>query len=99
MFALVALLCLYAGINNIKKAFILAPFGQWAFINWSLFFTGVAMLAVVVPCVLQATKDLKEKRAQLEQQQTEEKRKKQQQFFYDESEETMEITADSDDEI
>ena len=99
MFALVALLCLYAGINNIKKAFILAPFGQWVFINWALFVTGIAMLAVVIPCIMQATKELKEKRAQLEQKQAEEKKKRQQQFFYDEADEAGVPAEEYSDEI
>jgi len=83
MFALVALLCLYMGGNNIKKAFMLAPFGQWAFINWALFITGVLLLAAVIPCIKQANKELKEKSADIEKQKESEKQKRKQQFFYD----------------
>ncbi len=86
MFALVALLCLYMGGNNIKKAFMLAPFGQWAFINWALFVTGVLMLAAVIPCIMQANKELKEKSAAIEKQKEAEKKKRQLQFFFDEEE-------------
>ncbi len=86
MFALVALLCLYMGGNNIKKAFMLAPFGQWVFINWALFITGVLLLAAVIPCIRQASKELKEKTADIEKQKEAEKQKKKQQFFYDDEE-------------
>lgn len=86
MFALVALLCLYMGGNNIRKAFMLAPFSQWAFINWALFVTGVLLLAVAVPCIRQASKELKEKNEEIEKQKEAERQKKKQQFFYDEEE-------------
>ncbi len=57
MFALVALMCLYMGGNNIKKAFMLAPFSSWQAINWMLLGTGVAMLLLVVPLVKRGIAD------------------------------------------
>ncbi|MBR5520668.1 MAG: hypothetical protein IKU54_01600 [Oscillospiraceae bacterium] len=100
MFSLVALLCLYMGGNNIRKAFALAPFDQWAFINWALFITGIAMLAAVIPLIMQAMKDLKERNAQIEEKAKEEKKKRQRQFFYDEETENTDVseTEESDDE-
>ncbi|MBQ8604066.1 MAG: hypothetical protein IJ410_04400 [Oscillospiraceae bacterium] len=96
MFALVALLCLYAGGNNIKKAFALAPFSRWEFINWALFGIGVLLLIVGVLCILQANKDLKERAAEAEKQQEAEKKKRQQEFFYDDEETAAaEETADN----
>ena len=59
MFGIVALCCLYLGIKNVKSAFSLAPFSRWQFINWALFLTGVLMLLLIIPCLMQANKDLK----------------------------------------
>lgn len=77
--ALVALLCLYMGGNNVKKAFVLAPFGSWTFINWALLVTGVAMLALVYPLVKKAINDYNAAKedayAQLQRQEEAKKRK------------------------
>lgn len=94
MFALVALLCLYMGGNNIKKAFMLAPFGQWAFINWALFVTGVLLLAAVIPCIRRAIKEMKEKSDETEKKKEAEKLKRQRQFFYDDEEIAAEECGD-----
>ena len=84
MFALVALMALYLGARNIKNAFILAPFGQWQFINWSLFLVGLLMVLAGIACVWQASKDYKVKEAEKAEKERLEKEKRQQQFFFDE---------------
>ncbi|MBQ3588799.1 MAG: hypothetical protein II977_09545 [Oscillospiraceae bacterium] len=87
MFSLVALMCFYLGGNNIRKAFMLAPFGQWKFINWALLLTGILLIPAGILCMKQAMKDFrenKEKKAELEKEQ---KARRQQQFFYDDNEE------------
>ena len=84
MFALVALMALYLGARNIKNAFILAPFGQWQFINWSLFLVGLLMVLAGIACVWQASKDYKAKEAEKAEKERLEKEKRQQQFFFDE---------------
>ena len=84
MFALVALMALYLGARNIKNAFILAPFGQWQFINWSLFLVGLLMVLAGIACVWQASKDYKTKEAEKAEKERLEKEKRQQQFFFDE---------------
>ncbi len=95
MFALVALMALYLGARNIKNAFILAPFGQWQFINWSLFVVGVLMVAAGIACVWQASRDYKAKETEKEEKERLEKEKRQQQFFFDdEKEETAETTEE-----
>lgn len=66
-YGLVALLCLYLGGSNLKKAFILAPFSQWEFINWSLFATGAVMLALVIPLVKSGIADLNKKKREDEE--------------------------------
>ena len=86
MFALVALMALYLGARNIKNAFILAPFGQWQFINWSLFVVGVLMVLAGIACVWQASRDFKNKEAERAEKERLEKEKRQQQFFFDEQE-------------
>ena len=83
MFALVALMALYLGARNIKNAFIIAPFGQWQFINWSLFVVGILMVLAGIACVWQASRDYKAKEAEKQQKDLEEKQKRQRQFFYD----------------
>ena len=97
MFALVALLCLHMGGNNIRKAFLLAPFGQWVFINWALFITGVLLLAAVIPCIKQANKEFREKTAEMEKQKEAEKQKRKQQFFYDSEEDSTEESEEETD--
>ncbi len=93
MFALVALLCLYRGGNNIRKAFTLAPFGRWELINWALAVTGILMLIVGVLCILQAMKDLKAKEAEIIEKEKAEKEKRQQQFFFDEEYNVSDISS------
>ena len=83
MFSLVALMCFYMGGNNIRKAFMLAPFGQWQLINWALFATGVVMIPVGFFCLKQAMKDYKEAQEKKEATAKAAKEKRQQQFFYD----------------
>lgn len=83
MFALVALMALYLGVRNIKNAFIIAPFGQWHLISWSLFVVGVLMVLAGIACVWQASKDYKAKEEEKRQKELEEKQKRQRQFFYD----------------
>ena len=87
MFALVALMCLYLGGNNIRKAFIIAPFSQWEVINWMLFLMGIVLLLVGLRCIWQANKDYKEAQALKEEKRKAEKEKRKRQFFYDENEE------------
>lgn len=94
MFSLVALMCFYLGTSNIRKAFALADFADWGFINWSLFVIGVVLIPVGVFCVLQAMKDLKEKQAEKAESEKAEKAKRQRQFFYDDED----FQAPSDDE-
>ena len=87
MFALVALMALYLGGRNIKNAFVLAPFGQWQFINWSLFIVGILMVLAGIACIWQANKDYKAKEAEMAEKERIEKEKRQRQFYYDETEE------------
>lgn len=87
MFALVALMALYLGGRNIKNAFVLAPFGQWQFINWSLFIVGILMVLAGIACIWQAGKDYKAKEAEMAEKERIEKEKRQRQFYYDETEE------------
>ena len=49
MFALVALLCLYLGINNVRNAFRLASENGWQRISVLLIITGIILLALVSP--------------------------------------------------
>ncbi len=84
MFRLVGLMALYLGGNNIRKAFVLAPFGQWQLINWMLFGVGILMLLVGAACVWQASKDYKTKQEELAAKEKAEKQQRQRQFFYDE---------------
>ena len=86
MFALVALMALYLGGRNIKNAFVLAPFGQWQFINWSLFIVGILMVLAGIACIWQAGKDYKVKEAEMAETERIEKEKRQRQFYYDETE-------------
>ena len=97
MFALVALMALYLGARNIKNAFILAPFGQWQFINWSLFVVGVLMVLAGIACVWQASRDYKNKENERAEKERLEKEKRQQQFFFDEQE--TEITQTSEEDL
>ena len=95
MFALVALMALYLGARNIKNAFILAPFGQWQFINWSLFLVGLLMVLAGIACVWQASKDYKAKEAEKAEKERLEKEKRQQQFYFDdEKEETAQTETE-----
>ena len=98
MFSLVALMCFYLGTNNIRKAFALAPFDQWVFINWALFAVGVILLPVGVFCLLQAMKDFKVRKAEKEAKEKAEKEKRQRQFFYDDEIAGTEETAENDEE-
>lgn len=86
MFLLVALMALYLGVRNMKNAFALAPFGQWQFINWSLFIVGALMVLAGVACALQANKDYKAKEAEKAEKERVEKEKRQRQFFFDDAE-------------
>ncbi|MBR4035584.1 MAG: hypothetical protein IKJ05_02480 [Oscillospiraceae bacterium] len=85
MFALVALMALYLGVRNIKNAFIIAPFGQWQFINWSLFMVGILMVLAGIACVWQANKDYQAKQAEKEEKEKLESEKRKQQFYYDDN--------------
>lgn len=85
MFALVALMALYRGVRNIKNAFALAPFGQWQFINWSLFVVGILMVLAGIACVWQANKDYQAKQAEREEKEKLESEKRKQQFYYDDN--------------
>ena len=87
MFALVALMALYLGGRNIKNAFVLAPFGQWQFINWSLFIVGILMVLAGIACIWLAGKDYRAKEAEMAEKERIEKEKRQRQFYYDETEE------------
>ena len=88
-------MALYLGARNIKNAFILAPFGQWQFINWSLFLVGLLMVLAGIACVWQASKDYKAKEAEKAEKERLEKEKRQQQFYFDdEKEETAENTEE-----
>ena len=89
MFGLVALLCLYLGINNVKNAFRLASENGWQRISTLLIVTGIALLCLVIPCVIQATKDLKAAKEIVDNVDKEEEKKKKlqhDQFFYDDEE-------------
>ena len=94
MFALVAIMALYLGVRNIKNAFALAPFGQWRFINWSLFVVGILMVLAGIACVWQASRDYKAKEAERAEKERLEKEKRQRQFFYDESETAVNTEED-----
>ena len=83
MFTIVALMALYLGARNIRNAFVLAPFGQWQFINWSLFVVGILMVLAGIACVWQANRDYQAKQAEMAEKEKEEKEKRRQQFFYD----------------
>jgi uncharacterized membrane protein YqjE len=96
MFALVALMALYLGARNIKNAFIMAPFGQWQFINWSLFVVGVLMVLAGIACAWQASRDFKNKEAERAEKERLEKEKRQQQFFFDEQETEIAETTEED---
>jgi hypothetical protein len=80
-------MALYLGGRNIKNAFVLAPFGQWQFINWSLFIVGILMVLTGIACIWQAGKDYKAKEAEMAENERIEKEKRQRQFYYDETEE------------
>ena len=89
MFALVALMCLYLGIRNIRSAFRLAARSGWEKISILLLITGILLVALVIPCVLQANKDLKEKQKKAEElirEEEEKKKLRRDQFFYDDRE-------------
>lgn len=86
MFLLVALMALYLGSNNIRKAFVLAPFGQWQGINWMLFTIGILMVLTGIACAWQANKDLKEKQAEKQAREKAERERRKRQFFYDDEE-------------
>ncbi len=88
MFSLVALLCFYAGINNIVKAFKLAPFGMWTGLNWLLLLLGAVLVVVGAACVWQANKDFQEKKKADTEKHLFEKEKRQRQYYYDEKENT-----------
>ena len=107
MFALVALMALYLGVRNIKNAFVIAPFGQWQFINWSLIVVGILMVLAGIACVWQASKDYKAKQAEAEEKEKQEKARRQRQFYFDENtdmkenfdvpDEVSDFSADGDD--
>ena len=107
MFALVALMALYLGVRNIKNAFVIAPFGQWHFINWSLIVVGILMVLAGIACVWQASKDYKAKQAEAEEKEKQEKARRQRQFYFDENtdmkenfdvpDEVSDFSADGDD--
>lgn len=86
MFAIVALLCLYLGGNNIRKAFALATFSQWKAINWMLLVTGIAMFCLVPFLLRQAIRDynLAKEDALAKEKRAEEKKKRQ--YMLDDSE-------------
>ena len=83
MFGIVALCCLYLGIKNVKSAFSLAPFSRWRFINWALFLTGVLMLLLIIPCLMQANKDLKKVQKEKDDKEKAERRNKKITYLYD----------------
>lgn len=83
MFGIVALCCLYLGIKNVKSAFSLAPFSRWRFINWALFLTGVLMLLLIIPCLMQANKDLKKAQKEKDDKEKAERRSKKITYLYD----------------
>ena len=96
MFSLVALMCLYLGTSNIRKAFA-TPFSRWANINWMLAVTGVFLVLTGIACLLQALKDYREKRDAAYEKQEKEKQQKKRQFFYDDEPwETDEEDEDTD---
>lgn len=86
MFAIVALLCLYLGGNNIKKAFVLAPFGRWKAINWMLLGTGVALLALVPFLIRQAMKDYQIAKENAAEKERQAEAKKKALYSYDDEE-------------
>lgn len=103
MFLIVGLMALYLGGNNIKKAFALAPFGQWQAISWMLFVVGILMVLVGLACAWQANRDYKARQAELEEKEKAEKERRKQQFFYDDELEKVSApqpeNADTEDEI
>lgn len=85
MFALVAVMCLYLGINNIRKAFA-ADFSRWRAINYLLLISGVVLVLVGIACIFQAVKDHKEAGEKEKEKEEKEKQLSREQFFYDEEE-------------
>ncbi len=85
MFSLVALMCLYIGVSNIRKAFS-APFSRWSAINWALAGTGVILLLLAAACIWQASKDYKQAKEKEAEKEREEKEKRRRQYFFDEEE-------------
>ena len=83
MFGIVALCCLYLGIKNVKSAFSLAPFSRWQFINWAPFLTGVLMLLLIIPCLMQADKDLKKAQKEKDDKEKAERKNKKITYLYD----------------
>lgn len=86
MFSLVALLSLYIGSKNLRKAFYLRPFSQWTSINWLLLLTGIVLIIVGIACIFQALKDYKESQYNKAIVEKEKSDKRKQEFFYDEEE-------------
>lgn len=86
MFSLVALMCLYIGVSNIRKAFA-RPVGRWRAINYALAVTGVLLLLLGAACVWQANKDYKQAKEQARQKERREKEKRRRQFFFDSEDE------------
>ena len=86
MFSLVALLSLYIGFKNLRKAFYLRPFSHWTSMNWLLLSTGIVLIIVGIACVFQALKDYKEAQYNKAIAEKEESDKRKQEFFYDDEE-------------
>ncbi len=86
MFSLIALLSLYVGSKNLRKAFYLRPFSQWTYINWLLLLTGMILIVLGVICVYQSLKDYKDAQKEKEITQKEESDKRKKEFFYDNEE-------------
>lgn len=61
MFTLVALMCLYLGINNLYKAFRVS-FYSWHIVHYGLAITGICLLVVCFFCIRQAIKDYNERK-------------------------------------
>lgn len=85
MFSLVALMCLYIGVNNIRKAFA-APLSRWNAMNCALAGTGIILLFLAVACIWQANKDYKQAKEKEAEKEREEKEKRRRQYFFDEEE-------------